>query len=279
MNPQPGVYYRVPAEEYRSWPYASKSRLLAFRKSPAHALLPDHPTAPKSLGTEAHAAVLEPDLFERMAVRCKTMHRGSREWKDIVAANPGKWLIQDDDWEAIIRIRDRILNHPKAGPLVRCKGTPEASIVFDDPITGVRCKARADRITAAGIVDIKTARSAEWRDFQYAADEYGYFLQSALYRRGVLARYGRTMPFIVIAVETGDDPVPPPGAKVGSFGVAVYILDGEHAERELDSALAQWRQCVETGEWPGYDERVLNLPEPPRAAYHYRRESSDEPID
>lgn len=260
-----GVYYGVPAETYHAWPFASKSRLLQFRRSPAHSLI-DTPVSPaKKLGTYAHAAVLEPDLFAAKALRCPKIDRRTKDWKEIEAANPDRWLIQDPEWLAIERIRDRLWSHPVAGPLLRGKGHNEASIVFADPDTGVRCKARADRMTASSIVDLKTTTNAHWASFALDAVTYGYYLQSAMYRRGVLSQYARKMPFIAVAVETD-----PP------HEVAVYTLDGQHAEIELSTHLRAWKQCEESGKWPGYDERLLDLPEPRKAAWVYTPDRSED---
>lgn len=266
--PEPGVYFNVPAEDYHSWPYASKSRMIGFRKSPAHVHAPHKESDSLDWGTWFHAAVLEPGLFAEKAVECQKLNRSTKEWKEIAAKNQGKWLIQADDWASIQTAASRVLKHKIAGPLVRGKGRNEASMVFDDPDTGVRCKVRADRITAAGIVDIKTTRSAHWSDFQGDAARYGYFLQAAMYRRAVKLRYGKEMPFIVVAVESE-----------GVHGVNAFALECLESERELDTHLRAWAACKAADKWPAYPEILFNLPEPLWYSRLFTPDRSEQPID
>lgn len=124
-------------------------------------------------------------------------------------------------------------------------------MVFDDAATGVRCKARADRITGLSLFDVKTCQSAGWRKFQYDALDFGYYLEAEMHQRAFRARYGREIRFIAVAVESK-----PP------YAVACYVLKSTHAEEELDTHLRAWASCQRTGKWPGYPEELTELQEP-----------------
>jgi hypothetical protein len=89
-----GVYEDVPAEIYHLWPYASNSNLGKLARSPLHCWdamygeQDDDDTKAKGVGTAAHAALLEPELFAERYIVGPDVSRNSNAWKDFVRANP-----------------------------------------------------------------------------------------------------------------------------------------------------------------------------------------------
>jgi hypothetical protein len=80
---------------------------------------------------------------------------------------------------------------PDAAPLLyQLPGLAEATILFEDPDTGILCKARPDRIIClpnegVALVDLKTTKSAHPQDFRRKYARNGYWLQPAFYSAAV----------------------------------------------------------------------------------------------
>jgi len=214
----PGLYMDVPAEAYHSHPAISRSILAeAARKSPLHGLYSWRAEEEESssdamdLGTAAHAKVLEPDLFgSRFDVapeECSaTLGSGDPCTYSAKYRHGGEWYCgthapdgEPDDIEVLksshyytVEGMDAALREdPDAAPLLyQLPGLAEATILFDDPETGLRCKARPDRIIClpnegVALVDLKTTKSAHPQDFRRKYARNGYWLQPAFYSAAV----------------------------------------------------------------------------------------------
>jgi hypothetical protein len=126
-------------------------------------------------------------------------------------------------------------------------GESEVTLVWEDAVDGLRCRARPDRISKDRkvIVDYKTvSRSAEPNGFGRMIGNMGYDISVAFYRRGVLA-LAKTLPTYVFLVQEVEAPhlcslvsLEPP-----------YI---EFAQRRVVHSLERWSACARTNEWPGY---------------------------
>lgn len=273
LVPGPGVYEGIPWEVYRSWPYVNNSGLTRFLRSPAHykaGLDTDDDTAAKTRGTICHAGILEPGRFEKEYaigpdVKLNTK-AGKDEWEAFVAANPGKCHVRGADGEAMLGCREAIWSHPTARRLLESEGPVEVCVVWDDRATGLRCKARVDKLATAYafIPDIKTTRDARREKFERSIFDFGYHRQGAFYLHG-LASAGLSFDhFGIIAVE----PEPP-------YALSVFEVDDEAIEAggvEMNAALADFAGCVETKQWPGYKQRPVKIGLPKWAV---RYESSE----
>jgi hypothetical protein len=118
---------------------------------------------------------------------------------------------------------------------------------------GIRCKARPDWVCDGHpvICDLKTARDASAHEFSRAAGNYQYHLQASWYSDAAQTCGLGERAFVFLAVE----PDPP-------HGVALYQMDEEAMDagrRRYERALAMYRECVETGIWPGYDTEIRPL--------------------
>lgn len=143
-------------------------------------------------------------------------------------------------------------------------GAPEQSLFWRDLETGVDCRARLDWLPAPAegrrmvIVDYKTAASADPREFGKAADAYGYHLQQEWYLAGVRACGLAPDPAFVFVVQ---EKTPP-------YLVTVAQLDADAAalgRARADRARRIFAECLASGRWPGYGERVHPIALPPWA--------------
>lgn len=289
MNP--GVHHGIPMAEYLALPYLSASALEEFRRSPAHyrARQPKEPTDAMKLGTAVHMALLEPALFAQtyvVATPCvRILASGAR--KGWACGNPGKYRTGDlwfcgthapdehdtpadvvtlEHLATLTGMRDAVLAHPEASKAFQGQGGEEVVIVWDDP-TGIRCKARPDRmIRRAGmLVDLKSASDASPRGYARDGAGRGTHRKMALYRRGLRILHGAGLMDWevhhagIIAVESS-----------APYVVGCYLMDEGHpgadmerAEVDVERSLARLAMCQEHDEWPGYGTgwKVLKFPE------------------
>lgn len=143
-------------------------------------------------------------------------------------------------------------------------GKPEQSLFWRDPDTGVPCRARLDWLPDPRpgrrmvVVDYKTAATADPAEFGRAADSYDYHLQQAWYLDGVRACGLDRDPAFVFVVQEKTEP----------YLVSVCQLDADAAalgRARADRARRIFADCVASGRWPGYGERVHPVALPPWA--------------
>src|SRR6185369_2180467 len=142
-----------------------------------------------------------------------------------------------------------------AGP-----GRAEHSIFWNDPDTGVLCRARPDWwVHVDGIhcvTDLKSTVNASPTGFQRAIAKYRYHVQAAMYLDGIKA-------------VTGEEPntwLWSAWEKVQPYANAAYVATPEMIEtgrQEYKKLLVTYAKCLESDTWPGYDAELqyINLPE------------------
>jgi exodeoxyribonuclease VIII len=170
---------------------------------------------------------------------------------------PKPVLTHEDD-ELFKAMREACVSHPVAKKLLGNGGRNEITVVWVDEATGMKCKCRLDRYCRYGrawvIVDLKTTNSVTKDSFSRDIQKHLYHVQAAMYTDGLTAAVQKDWKWIFVCVE----PEPP-------YEVATYQLDEGAIEigRELYRGwLGQYKQCVETGVWPGYGQELewISLP-------------------
>lgn len=189
-------------------------------------------------------------------------------WSDIKAewlANNGhRTVLEPEEWDQLMNMRDAVMAHPIARALLTGKpGKAEQSVYWIDQATGVLCRCRPDFWRDDNlIVDLKTTEDASPEGFAKSIANWSYDTQDAFYTDGVLAATGKPLKaFVFLAVEKSARVV-----EGQPLGVAVYQLD--EAGRELGRAkyredLGIYAQCVKTGIWPCYGDKLktISLPQ------------------
>lgn len=134
-------------------------------------------------------------------------------------------------------------------------GKAEQVLVWQDPATGVYCKARLDYLSNANyILDPKSTEDAGFNAFQRSIETYGYYRQAAWYLTGLLAITGKPGLFVFVAFE-----------KTAPYAVGFYfagsemLRSGEEENREL---LNRWAKCFAADKWPGYPEELVAINRP-----------------
>jgi len=255
------IYHRDPCET------ASVSRgTIAdlINCTPAHArfyhpkLNPDYSQAEKSafdIGTVAHALFLE-GLDKCEVIDFPDWRTNNAKIVRDEARNAGKVPLlkhQYNDVRLMVESAQRQLRESDLGIKdLQMEGDSELTYIWQEDKTLCRC--RPDWISHKKIgdrkliIDLKTT-SASADPNAFKASDHSKDIQYSFYRRGVKAIEGEKSPrFIFMTVET----FPP---YLCSF-VSLDPQTVEIAKQKVEAGLWMWRQCMESGEWPGYPQRV-----------------------
>lgn len=276
---EPGVYFDVPLADYLAIPAVSSHTLGAFRRSPAHAHAYMTGAArdtvdPDGTGSALHALVLEgPGAFAERFTRAPDTFtdRRSKAWAELRAAEDaaGRVLMLARDVDDVHAMAAGVTSAPAVERALRGLAATELTLVWDDPATGVRLKARVDALnpTLLAIIDLKSAVDAAPWAFAAAVWRYGYHRQAALYRAGVrVTGLGDYREPVLLAYEKE-----PPYVAV-AYRVEERAMAAAHDEiwgtPRRPGLLARYAECVATGRWPGYAETFVPLHLP---AYAWRQ--------
>lgn len=271
--PAPGIYPNVPFHTYLKWDAASNSALGQLDRSPAHlkAYLDgghSKDTPAKQFGRALHSAILEPEDFGKRYVvgpEEKRSNADKQRWIDLeLQYGPGR-VLRPADFEKCVIMRDGIHAHPNAHQLLAAASDTELSVVWIDEDTGLPCKARFDLVVPHDAIpglggtlgDLKSCEDARPDPFSRAMYEFGYFRQGAMYIEGAVANALPIEHYSIIAYE-----------KEPPFALMIYRLDMgtlDAGAQDLRRLMRLYKHCRETGEYPAYDQRVIDLALPPWA--------------
>lgn len=266
MITAPGAY-DLPADAYHADPCPTPSLSASvahelLSRSPRHAwqahprLNPAHEPEHRAefdIGHAAHALVLGDE--RRFAIIDAADYRtaAAKAARDAAYA-AGAVPLLPHQYEAAVAMARAVraqLDRHEARDAFR-DGKPEQTIAWQEP-GGVWCRSRLDwlpsRMTRSTIIfDFKSTTNAEpaaWSRSKLEA--MGYDVQAAFYLRGLRA-LGPEVRFAFVVAEVA----PPFALSVIGLPPEVIAL----AEQKVDHAIAVWRQCMATGEWPAYPARI-----------------------
>lgn len=163
-------------------------------------------------------------------------------------------------WEAakVDAMAEAVLTHATARPIFEVAEHREVSVFSD--IDGVPVRARFDALsgeTKNGVyaADLKTCDDATPEGFGKSVAKWGYDVQEGHYEETYEASEGRPIDqFFLIAVE-----------KSGPYEVAVHRLPTmwvEMGKKKAAEARRIYKECTESGVWPGYDTEIQFLDPP-----------------
>lgn len=266
----PGLHPAMPAEVYHALPVVSRSALWALKDCPArcrHYMLHGiDPTPAMAFGSLGHVLVLEPHRFDELfALRsepCLTKGgaiasnpKNTNDWTAFLEANPDRTCLLVEEYEEAREFAAAVRAKPQVAKLLSRAGQSEVSAIGE--VGGQICKARADWYTTTRsgkpvLVDLKTTTDASPEAFSRSMAQHGYAVQAGLYSLVFEAATGAEHPdFFFVAIER-DAP----------YLAGVYRLDDESlaAGREEAHALLElFRQHMESGEWPDYSSRPMQI--------------------
>lgn len=261
---QAGLHANVPDCQYhaREIGVVNKGALDQLAKTPAHyrawvAGADQAETPALVFGRACHELILQPELFARHwaerpdfgDLRTKAGKAARDAWQ---AEHAGVQVLATDDWQRLHAMREAVMAHPVGGELFQ-GGQPEVTALWDDPRTGLRCKARFDywREDLDIIADLKTTEDASPATFARSVARYRYHVQDAHYTAGSRALGHDQTRFLFVAVEKQ----PPHAVCVHMLETESALLGDDLRARGMDTLV----DCLKTDTWPGYSAEVNTL--------------------
>lgn len=262
--PARGRYEGVDEEIYHAWNLLSNSQLTWAHRTLAYFNMRKFGPEPKrdstaqanmDYGSGIHCIVLEPDTFEERFCRRPEGHPNSNAYKDkrdeLVAE--GFTVLKMDHYENCNRIRDRFFSiSSMARDLVMEATATEVSYVGE--VMGVPSKCRVDLpLPERGIIgEVKTT---------------GDLSEGALMRRTNDLAYDQGCVFYLKCVDSVEpeqfnshrtiwfQTTPPFESRVTILGEKSHIL----ASDEMYPRIMSIAESMESGDWPGYPNEVIEL--------------------
>lgn len=276
-----------PEAVYHARPEVSNSKLAKLAKSPlnywAHFVAPEDQrvvsTQTDALveGAAFHCLTLEPHLFDkrfyklpdgvRRDARTKVYQQHLEDAGDRLIV-PAKAMV------AVEAMSEAVLAHDKARELIEGADYRECTVLWTDEDTGIECRGRIDLLSTSReyMIDLKKTRDAAPHRFNKSIFDYGYDRQCAMYKDGIRQQDGLVQaadwPFLWICVE------PEPPYHVAVYGdseasTALATASWEDVGRvRYKKLLAQLKECMDNGQWPGYGDDIELLTPPSWAIEH-----------
>jgi len=250
----PGIYEGVSNRAYHADPALGSTSLKTLAtKTPAHYKHnQEHPKSSDAfnLGTAAHSLILEDDVSAFVVVDAANWLTKDAKAAKSEALAGGLVPLLTKEFEQVKAMRDSVMRHEYAKQLF-AGHKAEQSVFWEED--GLTLKCRPDAWQPGMLIDLKTARDANPNEFGKTAHEYGYHQSAAHYIDGVKEATGEELPFHFVLVE-----------KTEPYLVSVVELDVEAVNlgRQLnDRAKRIYRECAESGNWPGYPSgELVSLP-------------------
>lgn len=238
------IYKDIPNEDYHAGVGISSSYIRRFGQSQLHAIEHKQESSPNlKFGTAAHALIVEGQEAFDKEVRVLTGSPYTKAYKEEKAEyeEQGFIVLKEDDVNLIQSMKDSMVYEGNA--YLNAKGkVAEASIYWyeDD----VLCKCRPDMLcpplkepnsdNKIVIIDYKTTISCEPFAFNKSVKKYGYDMQAAWYRRGLLMAGYDVEDFVFIAQE-----------KVHPYASKVFRITKEQMDfgwTMMDSYLSDYKE-------------------------------------
>jgi hypothetical protein len=239
----------LPADEYHAdTEWISSSMLSVFREDRIrfrdrfeYGLGGDEKNSRTILGTAAHMAILENEMYQRLAmavpaeVLTKAGARSGNKYAAFAQQHTGKLLLHAKEIFAVEGMRSSVMDHPIAGRLVSQPGPTEASLYWRCSRTGVHRRCRYDKLIPGwGFADLKSTHDI--LAFRRLVQHMEYDLQAAFYAHGYEEHFGHKPLFSVIAVEQ---------AAPHRCELFHFQGDGERVYEDLYALSI----CLQTGDW------------------------------
>ena len=265
-TPAPGVYQNISFAEYCAWDAVNNSSLGSALRSGLHYRhaqeTPRPDTEAFKFGRLAHegrlepAAVLDkyavmPDLTRDIVVNGEPAKnpKATKAYKERAAAwreeHDGREIVDQTEFDRLKGVLGALWSDERCREWFASMGPVEVSVLWNDPATGLRCKARIDKVVSDNLlVDMKTSRDAA--DFEKTVLNYGYDRQAAFYLDGWRAATGHFAQFAFAVVESEA----PHGVRAAPVSAGV-IVSGRRKYQEALQVVA----ALKAGSAPtGYEQ-------------------------
>jgi hypothetical protein len=242
----------MPAEKYHAAEGVSRSMLeyISGDYSPAHFAArfitkeaSEEETPALKFGSIFHRCLLEPETADgAFYVKPEKLSYSTipgKEWRSVHADRP---VISAAEAATIKGAHRAVWRHPVARQIL--EGSQREQSMFAIDAKGTLRKGRLDALNVArnAIGDVKTCERADEESIGKAIVKYGYHRQAYWYEQ-LCKLLGMDCAFALIFVEKS-----PP------FDVVCHTIDDEDMDIAADLVehdLQTYRNCMESGKWPG----------------------------
>ena len=260
------TFKNISIEEYHANAALGKTDLVQFAKNPLRYKIYRQTIKPPSpvfnLGSAAHTAILEPDTYQnRIAippseVLGKNGVKSTKAYKEWEAQQTGKTILTQTQADQVQAMAKSIFENPEhsTAKLLLTGGIAELSGFWtENHGYDIELKCRPDYLPAEGIaVDLKTCKDASPDGFGRDAARYKYHWSACLTLRGLTAITGiEHTEYIFVCIEKE------PPHNVACYRCPPHLVD--LAGRQIEEPLTLYAKCLKTNEWPGYENRILDL--------------------
>ena len=197
------------------------------------------------VGTALHAAVLEPETFAE-SYRVMKSANGVVERQTLKKETPHLAIISKGELDQVLLMRDSLVANESFTKYLT-GGNAETVMLWTDPDTGLRCKARLDYFNSEFICDVKTTIEPQ-SQFGDSAFKYGYIGQAAWYVWGFTMLANRSTDF-AFAVVGKNEPYESYFARVTSD----QIDYGYHVAKSL---LRKYDKAKASNDWPKVEPEI-----------------------
>lgn len=229
----------------------SYSSLSNFKSSPRefidYKLKVVKQTDAMAFGSMVHCLILEPEDFSNRyfvledAEICASiggaMPRGTKAYKEWKAAQieaaEGKTIITQQDYQDAYYMALNVTHNRAAGKILRLATAHEKPIEWE--MKNFKFRGIIDGEGEDVVFDLKTCADASPKKFQRDIISMDYYLQAALYLKGI----GKMKRYFIIAIDKNN-------------GVSVHQLSDsliEHGINEVESLLDKFNECILTDEF------------------------------
>lgn len=255
------IFRDMPEAEYHARPELSSTGARRLLDSPArYRYWADRRQPGKTVfdvGSAAHARILGvgspivvyPDEHLTPTGRASTK-QATVQWVDEQRA-VGLIPVSPADVRHVEAMAESVLSNPTARAIL--EGITEREVSIFTNVEGVPVRARFDLYNGTRAGDLKTTRDASPKSFNRSVGSYGYHVQQRWYEDAHEAETGAPLEsFTFVVVESA----PPHLVGVYSLDVMWQDLAKTQAKRARDL----FRECTESGVWPGYEAQTLTAP-------------------
>jgi hypothetical protein len=258
-------------QQYEAIEALSFTGLKELLKSPAHyqqwKATPSEETKALLIGKAVHLAVLKNADFlssYAMAPECdRRTKEGKIQFAEFSAQHADKTLLDVDEMQQVVAMREAIATHPLASQLL-ADGLAETTWRKEQPNALGALQCRTDWFSSLGCelsdgkpyaLDIKTVESLDsdaFRNFERAAFNYGYHRQAGFYLPLINEIFQWSVSkMYYVAVEKSEP-----------YGCAVYTLSDDAIAKGQDENIAdlvRLKRSLETNEWPNIEPVLHEL--------------------
>ncbi|SPY45023.1 hypothetical protein [Proteus mirabilis] len=144
-----GIYYNISNEDYHKDEAIGSTSVKAISVSPANLYFnPFKGSKSAQIGTAIHAALLEPDVFERdFILRPDITDRRTKEYVSLKQVYHPDNIFINGEVETITRMVESARMNTDFMDYMETKGNSEVSMFATCPITELRLKCRFDRLS------------------------------------------------------------------------------------------------------------------------------------